>query len=103
MGKTVRVGSVGDLKPGECRTVQADGTAVALYNVGGKYYATHDTCPHRGGPLGEGTLEGDVVTCPWHGFQFNVTTGQCVGPNPALNAGSVAVSVQGGDLLVELP
>ena len=102
MASSVKVGSVNDLKPGECKTVEANGTPVALYNVGGKYYATHNTCAHRGGPLGEGSLEGDVVTCPWHGFQFNVTSGQCVGPNPALKVASFQVSVQGSEVFVEL-
>ncbi len=103
MAKTVKVGGASDLKPGECKTVEGDGTPVAVYNVGGKYYATHNTCAHRGGPLGEGSLEGDVVTCPWHGFRFNVTNGQCVGPNPSLKVAAFPVSTQGGDLMVELP
>lgn len=103
MAKTVKVPSVTDLKPGECKTVSADGTDVAVYNVAGKYYATNNICPHRGGPLGEGSLEGDVVTCPWHGFRYNVTTGQCVGPNPALKVDAFTVSVQGSDVFVEVP
>ncbi len=103
MAKTVKVGSASDVKPGECKTVEVDGTPVAVYNVAGTYYATHNTCAHRGGPLGEGSLEGDVVTCPWHGFRYNVTSGQCVGPNPALKVSAFKVSVQGSDLMVELP
>jgi len=44
--------------------------------VGGKFCATDNVCPHRGGPLGEGTLDGSIVTCPWHGWRFDVNTGQ---------------------------
>ena len=47
-----------------------------LFNVGGKFYALDGICPHQGGPLGKGSLTGCIVTCPWHGFQFDVTTGQ---------------------------
>jgi 3-phenylpropionate/trans-cinnamate dioxygenase ferredoxin component len=103
MAKSVKVGSPNDLKPGECKTVSANGTEVALYNVGGTYYATSNTCPHRGGPMGEGSLDGDVITCPWHGFQYKLPQGNCVAPNPALKVDAYKVSVQGGELFVELP
>ena len=75
MSEFISVAKVADLKPGECKTVMAGDREVALFNVGGKFYATDNTCPHRGGPLGEGTLDGNVVTCPWHGWQIDVTTG----------------------------
>jgi nitrite reductase/ring-hydroxylating ferredoxin subunit len=75
MSEFVPVAKVADLKPGECRTVMADGRELALFNVGGKFYCLDNVCPHRGGPLGEGTLDGNVVTCPWHGWRFDVTTG----------------------------
>lgn len=103
MAKTVKVAREEDLRPGECKTVSADGAEVALYNVGGTFHATTNTCAHRGGPLGEGTLEGAVVVCPWHGFKFNVATGQCEGPDPALKVEAYRVSVQAGDVFVELP
>ena len=49
---------------------------VAVFNVDGTFYALDGICPHQGGPLGKGSLCGSIVTCPWHGFQFDVTTGQ---------------------------
>ena len=49
--------------------------SVAVFNVAGGFCATHAACPHRQGPLNEGTLDGTTVTCPWHGSQFNVCTG----------------------------
>jgi nitrite reductase/ring-hydroxylating ferredoxin subunit len=50
---------------------------VALFNVAGEFFALDGVCPHQGGPLGQGILEGETVTCPWHGWQFNVCSGQC--------------------------
>ena len=49
---------------------------IALFNVNGEFFALDGICPHQGGPLGKGRIEGCVVTCPWHGWQFDVTTGQ---------------------------
>jgi nitrite reductase (NADH) small subunit len=61
-------GSVGEFVAGD--------RLVALFNVEGSFYALDGVCPHQGGPLGKGKLTGCVVTCPWHGWQFDVTTGQ---------------------------
>jgi nitrite reductase/ring-hydroxylating ferredoxin subunit len=62
---------VGDVPPGSALLV---GDA-AVFNVGGSFYATHDKCTHREGPLSDGVLEGSTVTCPYHGAQFDVSTG----------------------------
>lgn len=71
--------TVDDLDDGQCKTAKtADGLTVAVYNVGGDYYATDCDCPHQGASLGDGALEGDVVTCGWHGWEFNVKTGECL-------------------------
>ena len=67
MAAYVKVANADDLQPGQAKLVTAGDQQVALFNVGGTCYAIADTCTHRGGPLSEGTLEGDVVTCPWHG------------------------------------
>jgi nitrite reductase/ring-hydroxylating ferredoxin subunit len=68
-----------DLAPGQARMVYVNGVAVAVYNVGGAFYATQNACTHQGGPLSEGKLAGSTVICPWHGSCFNVTNGavQC--------------------------
>lgn len=65
-----------ELQPGQIKLVQLDGEGVALYNVGGTFFATSDECTHRAGPLSEGDLDGTVVTCPFHGSRFDVTTGK---------------------------
>ena len=67
-----------DLNPGESRVVQVDGREVAVFNVEGRFYAVSNRCPHRGGPLVRGHLEGTAVRCPLHGWLFDLKTGQCL-------------------------
>jgi nitrite reductase/ring-hydroxylating ferredoxin subunit len=101
MSEFVPVAKVADVKPGECRTVMADGRELALFNVGGKFYCLDNVCPHRGGPLGEGTLDGNVVTCPWHGWRFDVTTG--VSPVvPTAKVEKFDCVIEGNDVKVKL-
>ena len=82
----VRMVKVAEVPAGTIRELQVEGKAVAVANVGGKIYAINNTCLHRGGPLGEGSLEGQVVTCPWHGWQFDVTNGKAL-PGIAVEQG----------------
>jgi len=77
MGTYVIVLKKEDLAPGSCTTVDVKGTKIALFNAGGTFYAIDNTCLHRGGPLGEGFLNGKTVTCPWHGWEYNVENGKC--------------------------
>ena len=70
------VANADEIPAGTGKTVFAGEKAIALFNVSGKFYALDNTCPHRGGPLGEGELDGCILTCPWHGWQFDVTTGE---------------------------
>ena len=76
----VKVANVDDLPPGQAKLVIAGDQRVALFNVDGTCYTISDTCTHRGGPLSEGTLENDVVTCPLHRARFCVRDGQVQGP-----------------------
>ena len=78
----VRAASASEIPAGTGRTVDVSGACVALFNVGGSFLAIANACPHRGGPLAEGDLSGAVVTCPWHGFQFDVRTGQSADGKP---------------------
>src|SRR5207245_8494250 len=100
MGEFVRVAALAELPPGTARTVEVRGAPLALYNVDGAVCATANTCPHRGGPLGEGDLKAGVITCPWHGFQYEVGTGRCL-TNAALSVGCPKVRADGQDILVE--
>ena len=73
-----------DLTEGKAKRVKVKGIPVMLLRKGHEVYAIGDRCPHRGGPLHKGTLDGDVVTCPWHGSEFDVRTGGVVhGPSAA--------------------
>ncbi len=98
----VAVAKLRDLAPGTCVSVEAGGRWIALFNVDGRIYATDDTCPHAGGPLGEGTLQGDVVVCPWHGWRFNVLTGQRP-DNPNFAVACFEARIVGEDIHVGLP
>jgi nitrite reductase/ring-hydroxylating ferredoxin subunit len=96
-----RVGSVGDLAAGEAVVVEAEGRSVALFNVDGTYYAIDNACPHRGGPLGEGDIEGRVVSCPWHAWRWDVSTGANVN-NPAVRVACFPVRLEGDGIFVDL-
>jgi nitrite reductase/ring-hydroxylating ferredoxin subunit len=72
----VTVGHVDDFPPGTTRTVRVADAQVALVRVGEEFFATQAACLHLKGPLGEGALDGYVLTCPWHGWQYDVRTGK---------------------------
>ena len=98
----VNVADLASLSPGQCRTVEVRGKRYALCNVEGSIYAVDDACPHRGGPLGAGVLEGHEVFCPLHGWPFDVRTGHCsVAPERPVR--THATRVQDGAIWMELP
>jgi nitrite reductase/ring-hydroxylating ferredoxin subunit len=72
-----------EIAPGQIREIRLEGISIALANVGGQFYAISNTCLHRGGPLGQGSLQGNTVTCPWHGWSFDVTSGKVSGSQSA--------------------
>jgi len=88
-----------DVPPGTAKVVIVAGRPVALFNVEGTFYATDNVCLHRGGPIGEGSLEGTCVTCPWHGWEYDVRTGQNLG-NPAAKLRTYSVVVDGDDVTI---
>jgi nitrite reductase (NADH) small subunit len=75
MSKWIRIASLSECPPGSARELVADDRVIALFNVEGDIYALDGICPHQGGPLGKGTVAGCIVTCPWHGWQFDIRTG----------------------------
>lgn len=102
MAKLVKVGRKSELAPGGCNEVEtAEGVTVALFNVEGTIYALENTCAHMGGPLGQGALEGKTVTCPWHGWQYDVTTAKTTVP-PNSGVKSFPVKLEGDDIYVDL-
>ena len=76
MAEFQTVARASEIAPGEMKLVDVDGEEVVIANVDGEYFAFSNTCTHEGGPLVEGELDGDIVTCPWHSTPFNVKTGE---------------------------
>jgi nitrite reductase (NADH) small subunit len=97
----MRAARVVELPPGKIREYQLDGVTIALAHVEGKFYAINNVCLHRGGPLGEGELEGTAVVCPWHGWKYDVTTGKLL-TNPAVAVPCYPVEVRGEDVWVDV-
>jgi len=95
-----RAAKVSEIPAGAIKEVQIAGRACALANVGEKFYAIDNTCLHRGGPLGQGELQGTVVTCPWHGWEYDVTTGKMV-QNPNAGVKCYKAEVRGDEIYVD--
>lgn len=101
MGEFVRVAGTADVTSGHGIVAEVNGKTLAVFNVAGTFHAIDNTCLHRGGPLGEGDVEGSVVTCPWHGWKFDVITGVCVA-NPSAKVERYDVQIEGNDVKVRL-
>ena len=99
MAEFTKVASAADIPAGGAKAVEAGGKTLALFNCGGTFYAIENTCQHQGGPLAEGELSGTTVACPWHGWEYDVTTGACQ-MDEAIKVASFPVKVVGGDVLV---
>src|SRR5947207_12187095 len=102
MASFVKAATVSEIPPGTGKCVDVNGKKIALFNLDGKFHAIDNTCTHRGGPLSEGELEGDEVTCPWHGARFKVSTGEVLSPPAPQRVGSYKVRVNGPDIELEL-
>lgn len=101
MSEFAPVIAAADLPPGRAAEVVVSGQAIALFNVDGTFHALAGRCPHRGGPLGQGFVDGPRVSCPWHNWSFDVTTGENVvsaGPGVA----RYEVKVEDGRVFVRL-
>jgi nitrite reductase/ring-hydroxylating ferredoxin subunit len=97
----VRVARASELAAGECKVVDAGGKALALYNVDGTFYATDNECRHRGGPLGDGILQGHTVICPLHYWKYDVRTG-VQQENEGIRLGCYAVTIEGDEVFIEV-
>ena len=102
MPEFVKVAKTSDIPPGEAKAVDIGAKRIAIFNVEGTYHAIDDTCTHRGGPLSEGMVAGNEVTCPWHGAVFGVTTGSVLGLPAPRSVASYEVRIDGDDLGLEL-
>jgi nitrite reductase/ring-hydroxylating ferredoxin subunit len=101
MPSWIRVAAESEVPPGACGEFVAGERIIALFNVNGTFHALDGICPHQGGPLGKGSLAGCIVTCPWHGFQFDVTTGQHQ-TSRSLVQPTFPVKVEGGAVWVDI-
>jgi nitrite reductase (NADH) small subunit len=95
-----KVAETESIPSGQGLVVEAGGKQIAVFNCEGRFYGTQNACPHRGGPLADGLLEGTVLSCPWHGYEFDVTSGECH-TNPKTPIKTFAVKVEGNAVLVD--
>src|SRR2546425_11440079 len=102
MAQFIKIASTTGLAPGEAKCGEGAGKKIALFNLDGTFFAIDDTCTHRGGPLSEGEVSGEEVTCPWHGAVYNIKPGAVLGPPAPRGVASYAVRVQGSDVEVEV-
>jgi nitrite reductase/ring-hydroxylating ferredoxin subunit len=98
-----RVASLDEVPAGRPKLVALDGTRIVLARVGENVYAFGDVCSHRGGPLSEGKLNGHRLACPWHGWMYDVRTGQCLFPGRGAGVPVYPVRTDAGEIFVELP
>ena len=99
MADYVKVAVTREIPPGSGKTVEVGDKPIAVFNCDGTFYAIDDTCPHQGGPLGEGEVDGTVVTCPWHEWRYDLRTGVNT-DDAACKVTAYAVKVEGEDVLV---
>lgn len=102
MGKKVVVAKTSDIPVQEARVFPVGDRMIAIFNQGNTFLAMDDFCPHMGASLAGGWIEGDTVACPWHAWRFSLTNG-CWLDNPKIKVDIFAVTVEGDDILVELP
>ena len=101
MATAVKVGASTDVPEGGVRSFDAAGRKVAVFRLGGALFAMDGVCPHRGGPIGEGTVENGIAACPWHGWRFEVRTGRCVNI-PGKGQACFPARDEGGSIIVEV-
>ncbi|OYT71653.1 MAG: non-heme iron oxygenase ferredoxin subunit [Chloracidobacterium sp. CP2_5A] len=100
----IRVAALADVPPGRMLMVATERGKLVIYNCGGAIYASEQGCPHLGAALDEGVLVGTEVTCPWHHWSFDVTTGECTtNPLAPKSLAIFPVATEGGDIWVDTP
>ena len=100
MSQFFKVAEVCKLPPGGKKIVEVDGFPVAVFNVGGEFYAIEDVCTHDGAPLAEGEVEGDEIECPRHGARFNIRTGEALCMPAVEPIECYKIKVEGDNILV---
>jgi len=101
MSELIPVAKTNEIPEGKSKVVTVNGKTIAIFHHDGKFYALDHTCAHRGGPLGDGFLEGNTVVCPWHGWEFDLETGQCMNM-PGAFVAVYSVVVEGEEIKIQL-
>jgi nitrite reductase/ring-hydroxylating ferredoxin subunit len=102
MGRLLKVATRSDVPEGDRGlVVETFGRQIAIFKVGEQFHALDNRCLHEGASLGDGVLEGACITCPWHGWQYDVVSGACRS-NPRLSLRVFPTRVEGNDILIEL-
>ena len=99
----VRAAALAEVLPGQPHLVVVNDTRLVLVRVGDRIHAINDSCAHSGGPLSGGRLSGTRLACPYHGWMYDVRTGQCLLPSRGAAVPTYGVRVEGDDIFVELP
>ena len=99
--KHIKVAMLKEIPKNYGKVVQADGRLIALFKMQDTIYAIENECPHRGGPLGEGSVQGKIVRCPWHLWAYDITSGQCLS-NPYGHVRSYPVRISDGEVWVTI-
>jgi nitrite reductase (NADH) small subunit len=102
MPRFVKMATLAELPVGAAVEVEHEGRVYALFNIDGVVSAIDGICPHQGGPLADGQLDGTTVTCPWHGWQFDVTSGKTP-LGPKIKQTVFEVKIEDQDVLVAVP
>jgi len=102
MGEFVKVCKTSEVDDQCGKCIEIQGRTLALFNLGGEFYAIDDLCSHEEGPLSEGFVEGEEVECPWHAARFNIKTGEATCPPAYEGVQSYKVRVSGDDVEVEV-
>lgn len=98
----VKVGSLAELPPGSVMEAAVGDNTYAICNVGGELHAYDGVCPHAGGPLGEGILDGDRLICPWHAWEYDCRTG-VNDYDENVKLAKFPVKSEGDDVLIDVP
>lgn len=101
MSTKIELCTVDQVAEGEAIRVEAEGLALAVFNLNGQFYVTDDQCTHGPGLLHEGYIDGDVVECNFHNGSFNIQTGEVVDPPCMVPVKTYPTSVEGGKVFIE--
>ena len=102
MGDLFQAARTDELGSGQSKFVEIEGKEIALFNCDGTYYAIDNECPHVGGPLCEGEIDGSTVICPWHGAEFDLKSGEALAPPAEENVNTYKVHIDEDLIKIEI-